>query len=80
MNATKAIAIHQQFLELSELVKSKLPKEIQVPDEYDPGITHAYDLHTVHLENLSAMYRLYMGCGEYEYYRTNIDLNALFGA
>ena len=74
MNAKEALTLHAQFLELKELVRSKLPPTIEIWDDR----ACEFELYEVDLENLRANYRRYIGRGDYEYSTSNIDLNTLF--
>jgi hypothetical protein len=78
MNYDQAKKIHGDFLELSKVVQEKLPKEIRVPDYYDPEQYTICHLFETDLEHLTATYRNYIGCGDYEYTSEPINLETLF--
>lgn len=80
MTAQEALTLHTQFLELKKLVKQKVPKEITLPEPWHDDRTMTYDLTDICLEDLTAHYRSYIGCGDYEYTTEHINLSTLFGA
>ena len=75
MNAQQGHAIRQQFLDLVSLVKSRLPNEVEAA-EWDSDLAK-YQLYDVDVEDLTAHYRRYIGCGDYEYTSTEINLTSL---
>lgn len=79
MNAQEAIALHAKFLELKKLVAEKVPKEITRPHPWHDDATMTYDLNGINLEELTAHYRSYIGCGDFEYTTDHINLSTLFG-
>ena len=80
MNTQEALSLHAQFLELKKLVEQKVPKTVTHPHPWHDDMTMTYELTDVNLEDLSAHYRAYIGCGDYEYTTEHINLETLFGA
>ena len=80
MNTQDALELHARFLELKKLVEQKVPQTIILPHPWHDDSTLQYNLTHVVLEDLSAHYRSYVGCGEYVYTDDHIDLSTLFGA
>lgn len=79
MTSQEALAIHAQFVKLSKQVAARMPKTVERPDyreRYEDKDT--YDLYEIDLEDLIARYRLYIGCGDYEYTSEHINLKTLF--
>lgn len=80
MNAAQAIALRAEFLKLTQRVTRLLPQTLEVkdwPDDPDSE-THVFTLCGVSLERLTAHYRRYVGCGEYDHHAEPIDLSTMF--
>ena len=80
MNAQEALSLHAQFLELKKLVEEKIPKTVTLQHPLHDDMTMTFELTGVNLEELTAHYRAYIGCGDYEYTTEHINLETLFGA
>ena len=78
MNAKEAQDLRIKFLELKNLVEHRIPKKVTVAHAWKEGETMTYELMSINLENLTASYHKYIGCGDYEYHNEDIDLETIF--
>lgn len=79
MNTQEATTLHAEFIELKRRVAEKVPAHITLPHPWHDNSTMTYELTGINLEELTAYYRSYIGCGDFEYTTTYIDLNTIFG-
>lgn len=80
MTGTEAKQFHEKLIEFFELVRSTLPKTIEIEEPYyDDDRMVEYTLCELDILELEARYRRYIGCGDYDYFSKPIDLTELFG-
>lgn len=82
MTSVEAIDIHARFVELAAEVQKRMPKTVMRSDwrGRDDEKQDEYEFYELHLEELRATYRMYIGCGDYEYTSESINLTELFKA